>query len=57
MKQEVADRVRTMIQEESCCKELKAAGQEWLDALGTDREKETGKKEIGGGTGSRFNAA
>ena len=36
MKQEVADRVRAMIKEESCCKELKAAGQEWLDSLGTD---------------------
>lgn len=46
MKQEVADRVRAMIKEESCCKELKAAGQEWLDSLGTDREKETGKKLV-----------
>ncbi len=29
-----------------CCDELKEAAQNWLDAIGTDKEKETGKKYV-----------
>lgn len=29
-----------------CCDELKEAAQAWLDSIGTDKEKETGKKYV-----------
>lgn len=29
-----------------CCDELKAAAQAWLNSIGTDKEKETGKKYV-----------
>lgn len=29
-----------------CCDELKEAAQNWLDAIGTDKEKEAGKKYV-----------
>ena len=35
---EVKDKVQEMISAPSCCAELKAAGQAWLDAVGTDKE-------------------
>lgn len=37
-KSELIQTVNTMIAAPSCCQELKAAGQKWLDAVGTDRE-------------------
>ncbi len=38
-KEEITQVVRDMIGAASCCGELKAAGQKWLDAVGTDAEK------------------
>ena len=35
---EVMEKVQEMISAPSCCAELKAAGQAWLDAVGTDKE-------------------
>ncbi|MCH5259164.1 MAG: hypothetical protein J1F18_05385 [Lachnospiraceae bacterium] len=35
---EIKDKVQEMISAPSCCAELKAAGQAWLDAVGTDKE-------------------
>lgn len=35
---EVAEKIKAMISAPSCCKELKAAGQHYLDALGTSNE-------------------
>ena len=35
---EIKQKVQEMIAAPSCCAELKAAGQAWLDAAGTDRE-------------------
>lgn len=29
-----------------CCDELKEAAQNWLDSIGTDKEKEAGKKYV-----------
>lgn len=37
---EVKAKVQEMIAAPSCCTELKAAGQAWLDAVGTEKEKE-----------------
>ena len=42
-KNELQKIVRDMISAGSCCAELKAAGQNWLAALGTPREKEAAK--------------
>lgn len=39
-KQELVQTVKDMINAPSCCKELKAAGQNWLDSVGTAREKD-----------------
>ena len=35
---EVKDKVQEMISASSCCAELRATGQAWLDAVGTDNE-------------------
>lgn len=35
----VEEKVKEMISAVSCCKEAKAAGQNWLDAVGTDQEE------------------
>ena len=35
---EIKDTVQEMISAPSCCAELKAAGQSWLAAVGTDKE-------------------
>lgn len=35
---QVKEKVQEMISAPSCCAELKAAGQAWLDAVGTDKE-------------------
>ena len=35
---QVQEKVQEMISASSCCAELKAAGQAWLDAVGTDKE-------------------
>ena len=34
----VKEKVNEMMQAASCCAEAKAAGQAWLDALGTEQE-------------------
>lgn len=40
----VVEKTRGLIASSTCCGELKAAAQSWLDALGTDKEaEETGK--------------
>lgn len=36
----VGQKVKEMISAQSCCAEAKAAGQSWLDALGTEHEEE-----------------
>ncbi len=38
VKDYVSEKVKEMISAHSCCKELKEAGQKWLDALGTEQE-------------------
>ena len=38
-KNEMIETVKTMIAAPSCCKELRAAGKNWLNALGTSGEK------------------
>lgn len=35
---EIKEKVQEMIAAPSCCAELKAAGQAWLDAVGTEQE-------------------
>ena len=42
----VKEKVYDMIQAPSCCVEAKAAGQTWLDALGTEQEAEKTKELI-----------
>lgn len=37
---QVKEKVQEMVAAPSCCAELKAAGQNWLDAVGTDKEAE-----------------
>lgn len=37
---QIEQKVQEMISAPSCCAELKAAGQAWLDAVGTDKEAE-----------------
>lgn len=39
----VIKKVQELIQAPSCCAEAKEAGQNWLDAVGTDREAEAFK--------------
>lgn len=50
MNQEVRDyiseKVKDLINAPSCCAEAKAAGQNWLDAVGTDQEAEAAKQLI-----------
>ena len=41
-KNELIQTVKTMIVAPSCCADLKAAGQKWLDAVGTAEEKAAG---------------
>ena len=41
-KNELIGTVEAMIAAPSCCRELKAAGQAWLDAVGTAEEKSAG---------------
>ena len=42
----VKEKVNEMMQAASCCAEAKAAGQAWLDALGTEQEVEKTKELI-----------
>ena len=42
----VVEKVRELIAAPTCCKEAKAAGQNWLDAIGTEGEAEAAKKLI-----------
>ena len=42
----VEEKVKEMMSAPTCCAEAKAAGQNWLDALGTDKEAEETKKLI-----------
>ena len=46
VKDYVAGKVKELISAHSCCAEAKAAGQAWLDAVGTDKEAEETKKLI-----------
>ena len=46
VKDYVAGKVKELISAYSCCAEAKAAGQAWLDAVGTDKEAEETKKLI-----------
>lgn len=39
----VNEKVKELIAAPSCCAEAKAAAQQWLDALGTDKEAEASK--------------
>ena len=47
VKDYVSGTVKEMSGAASCCMEAKAAGQAWLDAVGTDKEAEQTKKLIG----------
>ena len=40
----IQEKVQEMISAYSCCTELKAVGQEWLDAAGTDKEADATQK-------------
>lgn len=40
----IKEKVREMISASSCCAELKEVGQDWLDAVGTDKETDATKK-------------
>ena len=42
----VVEKVRELIAAPTCCAEAKAAGQNWLDAIGTEGEAEAAKKLI-----------
>ena len=46
LKSYVTEKVKALINASSCCAEAKAAGQNWLDALGTDREADQTKQLI-----------
>ena len=45
---EVRAKVQEMMAAQSCCAELKAAGQAWLDAEGTEKEAEAEQRKNGG---------
>ncbi len=45
-KENVIELAKQMIAAPSCCAPLKAATQAWLDALGTDKEKELARKLV-----------
>lgn len=40
MSQKMVDAVKEMVQAPSCCAELKTAGKEWLEAVGTQEQGE-----------------
>lgn len=40
MSQKMVDAVKEMVQAPSCCAELKTAGKEWLEAVGTEEQGE-----------------
>lgn len=40
MSQKMVDVVKEMVQAPSCCAELKTAGKEWLEAVGTEEQGE-----------------
>lgn len=42
----ISEKVKALINAPSCCAEAKAAGQNWLDAIGTDKEAEASKQLI-----------
>lgn len=42
----VIEKVKEMMEAHSCCEEAKAAGQAWLNAIGTDKEAEQAKNLI-----------
>ena len=42
----VIEKVKEMMNAHSCCAEAKAAGQAWLNAIGTDKETEQAKNLI-----------
>ena len=46
VKDYVVEKVKEMMDSFSCCQEAKAAGQSWLNAVGTDKEAEETKKLI-----------
>ncbi len=45
-KQTIKEKVQAIVAAPSCCAELKAVGEEWLAAFGTDGEKAASKKLI-----------
>ena len=45
-KQAIKEKVQAIVAAPSCCPELKAAGEEWLAAVGTAREKAASEKLI-----------
>ena len=45
-KQTVKEKLQAIVAAPSCCAELKALGEEWLAAFGTDREKAASQKLI-----------
>lgn len=46
IKENAVNKVKELMQAFSCCAEAKAAAQNWLDALGTDKEAEQAKNLI-----------
>lgn len=46
VKEYVSEKVKELMNASSCCAEAKAAGQRWLDALGTPKEAEETKNLI-----------
>ena len=46
LKKYVEEKVKEMIAAPSCCQEAKAAGRNWLEAVGTDKEVEMAEKMI-----------
>ena len=46
VKDDVVQKVKEMMSAHSCCAEAKEAAQNWLDALGTDKEAEQTKNLI-----------
>lgn len=46
VKKLVTEKANELLSAASCCAEAKAAAQDWLDALGTDKESEATRKLI-----------
>jgi hypothetical protein len=46
VKSYVTEQVKALLAAPSCCQEAKDAGQNWLDAVGTEKEKEAAAKLI-----------